>query len=59
MRWEGESLDEPDHLGDRRGVLSSRVRPNGATFPHMDDDIDWAQIGEGHVQGKADVVTAC
>jgi hypothetical protein len=29
------------------------------TFPHMDDDIEWAQIGEGHVQGKADVVTAC
>jgi ketosteroid isomerase-like protein len=29
------------------------------TFPRMDDDIEWAQIGEGHVQGKADVVTAC
>ena len=29
------------------------------TFPHMDDDIEWAQIGEGHVRGKADVVTTC
>jgi uncharacterized cupin superfamily protein len=29
------------------------------TFPHMDADIEWAQIGEGHVRGKADVVTAC
>jgi ketosteroid isomerase-like protein len=29
------------------------------TFPHMDDDIEWMQIGEGHIQGKADVVTAC
>ncbi|RPJ14467.1 MAG: nuclear transport factor 2 family protein [Actinobacteria bacterium] len=25
----------------------------------MDDDIEWAQIGEGHVRGKADVVTTC
>lgn len=24
------------------------------TFPHMDDDIEWAQIGEGHVQGKTE-----
>ena len=31
MRWKGESLDEPDHLGDRRGVLSSRVRSNVPT----------------------------
>jgi limonene-1,2-epoxide hydrolase len=29
------------------------------TFPHMDADIEWAQIGEGHVRGKADVATAC
>jgi hypothetical protein len=29
------------------------------TFPHMDDDIEWTQIGEGHIRGKADVVTTC
>jgi limonene-1,2-epoxide hydrolase len=29
------------------------------TFRYMDDDIEWTQIGEDHVHGKADVVTAC
>jgi limonene-1,2-epoxide hydrolase len=29
----------------------------GRTFPPVDDDIEWTQIGEGHVRGKADVVT--
>jgi limonene-1,2-epoxide hydrolase len=29
------------------------------SFPHTDDDIEWTQIGEGHIRGKADVVTTC
>ena len=28
------------------------------TYPHMDDDVEWAQVGEGHVHGPAEVVTA-